>query len=240
MRTASRLVVAAFAASLPVVAGAQSPDPAGEPTEYPAAQPLPPLPPPGADFKQDQKLFEEVLTEPEVLIAERERAQTEEMKSGALRYQRTPMLAYATQAGAGLLAAGLVGLGGAAVGEAIAPGDEEQPLGGFRGPVIGGFAGAAIGSAVGVWGGGYLFDKQTHPGWVALGTAAGTVVGGGAALGIAALGTDDTLTATAAVGTMVLFQVAGAILFGDLFLPPPAAVEVRPKMIKPPEDADLR
>lgn len=239
MRTAPRLLAAALAASLPAAAGAQAPtDPAAEP-EVPEVV-LPPLPPPGADFKQDQKLFEEVETAPEALIAERERTATEEVRVGTLGYQENPKLAWTTQAVAGVLAAGVVGLAGAAAGEAIAPGDEDQPLGGFRGPVIGGFVGAAIGSGVGAWGGGLLFDKQTHPGWVALGTAAGTAVGSGAALGIAALGDDDTLTATAAVGALVLFQVAGAILFGDLFLPPPTAVEARPEMISPPDDGALR
>lgn len=210
-----------------------------EPVETFDEPALPALPPPNADFKRDQALFENVETAPEQLIAADERAQTEELRVSTLAYQEAPELAYTTQAIAGILGAGLVGLAGGAIGEAIAPGDETQPLGGFRGPVIGGFVGAAVGTGLGVWGGGLLFDKETHPGWIALGTAAGTVVGSGAALGIAALGSDDTLTATASVASLMLFQVGGAILFGELFLPPPASVDAKPEMIPVLDDASV-
>lgn len=236
-RTHHFVALTALAAA-PLAAHAQAPDDNEMTfTEPVNAEPLPALPPPSADFKRDQALFENVETAPEKLIAEDERAQTEELKVSTLAYQNSPELAFTTQAVAGILGAGLVGLAGAAAGEAIAPGDETQPLGGLRGPVIGGFVGAALGTGLGVWGGGKMFDKDTHPGWIALGTAAGTVVGSGAALGIAALGDDDTLTATASIASLMLFQVGGAILFGELFLPAPTAHEAKPEMIPVLDDA---
>lgn len=220
---------------------AQSPDPppdAAEPAfEVPPDPALPPLPPPNADFKAEQQRFEEVQTAPEDLIGQ----PTLAPRTEPLRYEEYPALAYTTQAVAGLLGAGVVGLAGANLGEFIDPPDELQPLGGFHGPAFGGFAGTAIGSALGVWAGGMLFEKQTHPGWIALGSAAGTVVGGGAALGIAALGSNDTATATLAVGSALLFQIGGAILFGELFLPPPESVRQASDrgLIRPPEDDDF-
>ncbi len=231
------IALAGLAALAGGPAVAQIPDPApmpAEPDEAPPPDPaLPPLPPANADFKKDQKLFEEVATEPEALAEQRSNA----VDGEPLLYEELPELAYTTQAVAGLLAAGVVGLAGASLGEAIQEPDELQPLGGFRAPLFAGFAGTAVGSALGVWTGGLLFEKQTHPGWIALGSAAGTVVGSGAALGIAAIGGNDTATASLAVGSALLFQIGGAILFGELFLPPPDAVrqETDRGLIRPPE-----
>lgn len=237
-RRALTLVGATAFAAAPALA--QIPDPApveAEPAPIEAAplEPaLPPLPPANTDFKKDQKLFEEVETAPEDLQGQPSAA----VQGDPLLYEELPALAFTTQAVAGVMAAGLVGLAGANLGELIDGPDELQPLGGFHGPVFGGFAGTAIGSALGVWAGGQLFDKQTHPGWIALGSAAGTVVGSGAALGVAAIGGNDATTATLAVGSALLFQVGGAILFGELFLPPPESVrqESDRGLIRPPDD----
>lgn len=235
-RRATALAGAVTLAGGPALA--QIPDPAPMPAAPDDTAPLdpslPPLPPANADFKAEQKRFEEVETEPESLA---EQLSTQ-VQGEPLLYEEMPELAYTTQAIAGLLAAGVVGLAGASLGGAIDEGDELQPLGGFHGPVFGGFPGTMIGSALGVWGAGQLFEKQTPPGWIALGSAAGTVVGSGAALGIAAIGGNDTATASLAVGTALIFQIGGAILFGDLFLPPPDSVrqENDRGLIRPPDD----
>ncbi len=232
------LVGAAGLVAAPALAQISDPAPVAEPDEAaplePALPPLPPLPPSNTDFKKDQKLFEEVDTAPESLAGEPSAA----VQGEPLLYEELPALAFTTQAVAGVMAAGLVGLAGANLGELIDEPDELQPLGGFHGPVFGGFAGTAIGSALGVWAGGQLFDKQTHPGWIALGSAAGTLVGSGAALGVAAIGGNDETTATLAVGTALIFQVGGAILFGELFLPPPETVrrESDRGLIRPPDE----
>ena len=232
----------AFVGTIGLAAGpalAQIPDPAPvaeeEPVEAAPLQPaLPPLPPANTDFKKDQKLFEEVDTAPETL----EGQPSAVVQGEPLLYEELPALAFTTQAVAGILASGLVGLAGANLGELIDEPDDLQPLGGFNGPVFGGFVGTAVGSALGVWAGGQLFEKQTHPGWIALGSAAGTLVGSGAALGIAAIGGNDTTTASLAVGSALIFQIGGAILFGELFLPPPETVrrESDRGLIRPPDD----
>lgn len=233
------LIGALGLAAAPAVA--QIPDPApveAEPDDALAPAPaLPPLPSSKTDFKKDQQLFEEIETAPEALAEQPAAAYEGE----PLRYEEYPALAYTTQAVAGVLASGLVGLAGANLGEAIDGGDDLQPLGGFHGPVFGGFVGTMMGSALGAWAGGQLFEKQTHPGWYALGSVAGTVVGSGAALGVAAIGGNDTTTATLAVGSALIFQIGGAILFGDLFLPPPETVrQTRDRgLIRPPDDDEF-
>jgi len=62
-----------------------------------------------------------------------------------------------------------------------------------------------------------------------------------AALGIAAIGGNDTATASLAVGSALIFQIGGAILFGDLFLPPPETVRQKSDrgLIRPPDDVDF-
>lgn len=228
-----------LALSAPGLVGAQTPDLPAEPppeTLAPVAEPLPPLPPPNADFKKDQALFgDEVETDPEVVAAALSRQQ--QVEGWRPAYARYPTLSYTTQAIAGVLTAGVVGLAAGNLGEAIDPGDPLQPLGGYHGPAIAGLLGTGVGAAAGVWGAGLLFEKNTHPGWVALGAAAGSAVGTGAAIGLASLGDADTGTAALALGSALLFQVGGAIVFGELFKPPPAPPTTdRSGLIELPDD----
>lgn len=228
------IATAALALSVPTTALAQPVEPPPETLGAPDA--LPPLPSPDADFKKDQGLFgDQVETDPEAVKAAFDGQQ--QVEGRLPTYARYPTLTYTTQAIAGVLAAGVVGLAAGNLGDAIDPGDPLQPLGGYHGPAIAGLLGTGVGSALGVWGAGLLFEKNTHPGWVALGAAAGSAVGTGTAIGIAALGDADTGTAALAVGSALLFQVGGAILFGELFKPPPPPRSTdRSGLIELPDD----
>jgi hypothetical protein len=178
------------------------------------------MPSPSEDFTTDQKQFGEVVTDPERHRDQERRAEAALVKDAVPLYTRMPALNLGTEALAGVFAAGILGLMGGAVGDAIDEGDSTQPLGGFHGPVFGALPGSAIGSTLGVWGAAQLFGKETDIGWTALGSGVGTVIGGGAAFGIAAgLGEGDSATSLA-VGTYLLFQVGMAMVFTDTFAPP--------------------
>ncbi|MCA9542017.1 MAG: hypothetical protein KC620_24135, partial [Myxococcales bacterium] len=137
---------------------------AGTALAQPESDPAPPLPPAGA-FKEDQAAFDDVLTEPERLAAEREARERKQVSGGDALYQRHPILAFEAESVAGLFAAGAVGLLGGTIGDAIAAGDDTQPLGGFRGPAIGALVGSTAGAAIGVWGGAYMMEKPVSPLW---------------------------------------------------------------------------
>jgi hypothetical protein len=227
-------------------AGAQPADPAAPtPDAPPAAEPPPaeepppdvleppPLPPPDADFSADRALFGEVKTAPEDQLAAERAAETAPARGNEPLYTQMPGLAWLTQAVGGVFGAGAVGLLFGSIGEAIDPGDERLPLGGFHGPAIGGLAGSFVGSALGVWGAGLLFDKDVPVWWAVAGAGIGTAVGGGAAIGIAAGLDEGDGSAALAVGTLLAAQVALAIIFGDYALPdaprpsaPPAVAPV--------------
>lgn len=209
--------------------------PADDPPEtLDPAPALPPLPPADADLRGDLKQFEEVQTEPEVLAGQPVGA----VERKPLMYERLPALSYTAQAVAGVLASGVVGLAGASLGGAIDEADALQPIGGLHGPAVGGFTGTLVGSALGVWAGSALFEKDTHPGWIGLGSAAGTLVGTGAAYGVAALGSNDATTGATMVAGMLIFQIGGAILFGELFAPPPTARAPSDRGLIVPPDLD--
>ncbi len=193
----------------------------------------PPLPPPDADFSADRALFGEVRTAPEDVLAAERAAERAPAAGGGPLYAQMPGLAWLTQAVGGVFGAGAVGLLFGSIGEAIDPGDDRLPLGGFHGPAIGGLAGSFVGSALGVWGAGLLFDKDVPVWWAVAGAGIGTAVGGGAAVGIAAGLDEGDGSAALAVGTLIAAQVALAILFGDYALPdaprpsaPPAVAPV--------------
>ncbi len=176
-----------------------------------------PAPTPPADFSADRDHFKEVVTEPERQLREEVEAAQRTVERNKPLYLRRPILDLVTEAAAGLFAAGAVGLLAGSVGNAVDEGNNSQPLGGFHGPALGVLAGSAVGSAVGVWAGAELFEKDTHPGWTALGAGIGTVVGSGAAFGIAAgLGKDGE---TLAVGTFLLAQIGLAMVFTDTYRP---------------------
>jgi hypothetical protein len=215
--------------------------PAADPTVDPAAAPAfapaeptwgpPPMPRDDEDFNADRSLFVEGTTDPE-------KARRAEIEAG-LRpadrrpplYARSPRLTAITQSAAGVFGGAVVGLLGGSIGESIDPADRRLPLGGPHGPLFGGLAGTMIGTTAGVWGSGFLFDKDPDRwGWTALGTTVGTVVGAGIATGFAA-GMDKGDTAsTLAVGSFVISQVAGAVIFDTLFQapPPPMPTTVAP------------
>ncbi len=212
------------------VAFAQSPDAGAEPAA-PAADTMvfespvpvdlepPPLPAPDADFSADRALFQEVRTAPEEVRAARRVVEQARVSDAGPLHAQTPALAWLTQAVGGVFGAGAVGLLFGSVGEAIDPGNDRQPLGGFHGAAVGGLVGTAIGSALGVWGAGRLFEKDSNPGWSFLGAGIGTAVGGGAAVGIAAGVSHKDGGATLAIGTVLLCQTALAIVFDDYGLP---------------------
>ncbi len=180
----------------------------------------PDMPSPSEDFTTDQRQFGEVVTDPERQRDQERRAAAALVKDALPLYTRSPELDLGSEALAGVFAAGIMGLMGGALGEAIDPGDPSQPLGGFHGPVFGALPGSAFGATLGVWGAAQLFGKETDVGWTALGSGIGTIVGGGAAFGIAAgLGEGDSST-TLAVGTFLLAQVGLTMVFTDTFAPP--------------------
>ena len=198
--------------------------------DVPAPKVLPPMPADTADYLAEQASFgAEVVTDPEKFRAAQRAEAQRRARSSLPMYQRSPYLAYGAEAAAGLFSAGLVGLLGGTVGNAINAGDRNQPLDGpTGGRLYGLMTGGFIGSAVGVWGAANLFDKDTAPGWSFLGAGLGTVVGGGAAAGIL-VGIDDRNTAgTLAVGTLFLSQILGAMLFAEIGIddaPPPPILD---------------
>ncbi len=178
---------------------------------------------PGDSYDADRDLFRDVETEPE---RERKRQRNRELApvGGAVPlYEREVALDLLTEAAAGLFAATAVGLLGGSIGEAIDPGDDAAPLGGFHGPVFGAVPGSMVGATVGVWAGAQLFEKETHWGWTALGSGIGTVVGSGAMFGITAGLGDSDGAGSLAVGTFLLCQIGMAMLFTDAYAPDPDA-----------------
>lgn len=178
---------------------------------------VPAMPSPEADFSADRDLFNETVTDAEIArkaeIAEGNRPAND----SRLLHQRWPKLTLGTQAAGGLFGSAIVGLLGGSIGQAINAGDKRFPLGGAHGPMFGGLVGSIAGAVGGVWGAGLLFEKESAPGWTLLGAGVGTLVGAGAAAGFA-VGLDEGDTATSlAVGSFLLLQVGGAVLFNDLF-----------------------
>lgn len=191
--------------------------------EVPAPKPLPPMPTANDDFSADRGLFgDDVKTEPERFLKAELAAQDARVRGFVPLHERMPGFAYGAEAAAGLFGAGIVGLVGGSIGNAINDGDPQQPLGGATGGrVYGLLGGGLVGAAAGVWGGAVLFDKDTAPGWSILGSGIGSIVGGGAATGIL-LGIDDDNTAsTLAVSTLFICQVVGALIFADLGMSDP-------------------
>ncbi len=190
--------------------------PAAPPTVAPAT-----LAPIVGDFSADKKAFESnVRTPAEDAFLEEIEAGRRRIEGGQPLYRRYPGLAIVAEAAAGLFGAGVVGLVGGSIGEAIDPGNEDQPLGGASGQAFGLLGGAYVGSSMGVWGASRLFEKPVHPGWAFLGSGVGTVVGGGAATGLLfALEDEPTTAGGLAVATLFLFQVGGAMLFTEVGLP---------------------
>jgi hypothetical protein len=188
---------------------------------------LPPMPAPEADFSADRDLFLETTTDAERARREEIAAGERLAEDGRPLWQRWPRLTIGAQAVGGAFGSAVIALLGGSIGEAIDPGDRRFPLGGPHGPLFGGLAGSLVGVIGGVWGTGLLFEKDPGLGWTSLGAGVGTVVGAGAAAGFA-LGLDkgDTTT-TLAVGSFLAFQVAGTVVFNDLFarrgVPVPAA-----------------
>lgn len=186
--------------------------------DVPAPKPLPPMPKDTDDFSSDKGLFGvEVRTEPERVLGAELAAQDARARLYVPLHERMPGFAYGAEAAAGLFGAGIIGLVGGAIGNAISDGDPLQPLGGAKsGRPYGILGGGLTGAALGVWGGAVLFDKDTAPGWSILGSGLGSIVGGGAATGIL-IGVDDRNTAsTLAVGTLFICQVVGALIFADV------------------------
>ena len=181
------------------------------------------MPPASEDFSADQAQFGEVVTEPERARDAEQRARDTLVKDAAPLYTRMPALDYLTESVAGAFAAGALGLLGGSLGEAIDPGAPSQPLGGFHGPVFGAIPGSALGATLGVWSAAQLFEKDVDVGWSAVGSGVGTLVGGGAAFGIAAgLGEGDTTTSLALL-TYLVAQVGLTVVFTDVLADPLSA-----------------
>lgn len=198
---------------------------------------LPPMPAANDDFTGDLDTFgAKVVTEPEAFRKAQQEAAAKRARSSLPLYQQSPWMANGAEAAAGLFGGGMLGLVGGAVGDAISPGNRNQPLGGAEGgQLYGVLTGGFIGSAAGVWGAAVLFDKDVAPGWPILGAGLGSIVGGGAAAGML-LGIDDRETAgTLAVGTVLLSQVIGAMIFtaiGTVDPPPPPPPEIQEPRIR--------
>lgn len=187
--------------------------------EIPPAFEPPPLPSPTEDFSADQDHFGEVVTPSEQVLKAQLAAEKQLVITEKPLYLRHPVFAKLTEAAAGVFGAGIVGLLGGTIGNAIDEGDDRHPLGGFHGPAIGGLTGTYVGASLGVWGAGELFDKDANPGWSFLGAGVGTIVGGAAAFGVVS-GLDEGDGAnTLAVALLLGSQVLGAILFQDAFAP---------------------
>lgn len=190
--------------------------PAAPPSEAPAT-----LPPIEGDFSADRQLFQGAgRTAPEEAFLAEVEASKRRLRPSQPLYRRFPGLAYVTEAAAGLFGAGVVGLVGGSIGEAIDPGDPNDPLGGASGQAFGLLGGSFVGSSMGVWGASLLFEKPLHPGWAFLGSGVGTIIGGGAATAILfALEDEPTTAGGLAVATTFLFQISGAILFTEIGMP---------------------
>ncbi len=196
-----------------------APAPASAPVDDTAGETLvvPPMPAADADFSVDRDLFKEEVTDPERNRKAEELAADRPSRDGRKLYQRWPNLTRGTQAVGGLFGAAVVGLLGGSIGQAVDPGDRRFALGGAHGPLFGGLTGTIVGAIGGVWGSGLLFEKDPAPGWTALGGGIGTVVGAGSAAGFAlGMGKSDA-SMSLAVGSFLLFQIGGAVLFNDLF-----------------------
>lgn len=190
--------------------------PAAPPSAAPAT-----LAPIVGDFSADKKAFDSTVRTPaEDAFLEEIEAGRRRINQGQPLYRRYPGLALVTEAAAGVFGAGVVGLVGGSIGDAVAPGDESQPLGGASGQAFGLLGGAYAGSSMGVWGAARLFEKPVHPGWAFLGSGVGTILGGGAATGLLFAFDDDPSTAGGlAVASLFLFQVGGAMLFTEIGQP---------------------
>ncbi|MCA9525123.1 MAG: hypothetical protein KC549_02355 [Myxococcales bacterium] len=183
----------------------------------PAAAPVTEAPAP--ELPVDKDLLRSDIRAAEGFLEEIERGRRKFDEARPL-YRKYPVVAYLSEAAAGAFGAGVVGLVGGSIGEAIDAGDPADPLGGVSGRAFGVLGGAYAGSSMGVWGAARLFEKPVHPGWAFLGSGVGTIVGGGAATGLLFALEDDKQTAgTAAVATLFVFQVAGAMLFTELGIP---------------------
>jgi hypothetical protein len=223
------------AAALAVLAGANAPGPAiaqdpetppvpaaGAPSDV-SAEPivptleLPPMPPPEADFSADRDLFLETTTDAEKARRDEIAAGERQADDGRPLWQQWPKLTIGAQAVGGVFGSAVIALLGGSIGEAVNPGDRRFPLGGPHGPLFGGLAGSVVGVIGGVWGTGLLFEKDPGLGWTSLGAGVGTVVGAGAAAGFALGLEKGDATTTLAVGSFLAFQVAGAVVFNDLF-----------------------
>jgi hypothetical protein len=192
--------------------------------QVPPPKELPPMPAANEDFTGDLGAFgTKVITEPEAFRKAQQEAAARRARSSLPLYQQSPWMAEGAEAAAGIFSAGMLGLVGGAVGEAIDAGERSQPLGGAGGGrLYGVLTGGFIGSAAGVWGAAALFDKDVAPGWSILGAGLGSLVGGGAAAGML-VGIDDRNTAgTLAVGTVFLSQVVGAMIFTAIGTDDPA------------------
>ncbi len=196
--------------------GEAAPAPASEPAPAPVFEP-PPLPAADADFSADRSLFGEVDTGPEKERDAELAAELRRPASEAPLYERQPALAWLSRSTAGLFGAGVVGLLGGSIGNAIDGPDEHAPLGGFHGPAIGAGVGSIAGVGLAVWGAGQLFERPGGPEWALLGSTAGAVVGGAAATGLAMGFERGDASASLAVATFVAFEVGGALLFDQLF-----------------------
>lgn len=209
------LTTAVIASVLPAFAWAQTPPPADLTDEVPLAEDDIS---PKDDFSADKDLFEEVKTDPERVEAEL--AYQERLRQRVLpRHARMPGVALTVQAVAGVFSAGVVGLLGGAIGEAVDAGNSVDPLGGMNGPVVGLSVGSLVGASLGTWGAGAVFEKEADLGWYTAGAAVGTVLGGGVATGIFAIDEGDTATAVAVLSFLAI-QTAGALLFAELGEPP--------------------
>lgn len=182
--------------------------------------------PANADFSADQDRFTEVETDPErhrnaEIAAELSRARTSSPFAA-----EWPALSRGVAVAGGLFGAGVVGLFGGSIGEAIDPGRSDLPLGGLHGPAFGALFGSMVGTTLAVWGVSEWLELDADWPWIALGAGVGTLVGGAAAFGIAeGLGEGDSTT-TLAVATFLTFQIGLALAFGEAFTPAPAGAPV--------------
>lgn len=201
--------------------GAADPPGGGVTQEVP---PPPKEPVPSAEeLRVDEGLFKEVETAPERVAAEQ--AYQERLRARNLpRYVKMPEVALSVQALAGAFGAGLVGLLGASVGEAVAPGNSVDPFGGANGPLFGLIAGSTIGSSMGTWASGQAFEKEANVGWHISGASLGGALGAGVAAGVLWGADDGDVGTSIAAISFVGLQVAGALLFGSLGEPPPPGV----------------